>query len=159
MYKVYWITGVSGVGKTTVAKKLYNELYNKYAGNVILLDGDIIRDVLGGNFGYSADERLKVAMINSRLCKMLVEQNKNVICATISLFHRCHEWNRTYIPGYVEVFMQCPESILLERSSMNICKKTGTLNIEVEEPENPDIVLENYDSCTPDIAVKMILSK
>ncbi|MCJ7843614.1 adenylyl-sulfate kinase [Lederbergia sp. NSJ-179] len=47
--KVYWITGLSGVGKTTVAKMLYENL--KLNSAVVLLDGDILRKVFGSDLG------------------------------------------------------------------------------------------------------------
>ena len=41
---VYWITGLSGAGKTTIGKLLYNRIKDK-KDNVIFLDGDVLREV------------------------------------------------------------------------------------------------------------------
>ena len=83
---VYWITGLAGVGKSTLAKHLYETL-KLLKPNVVLLDGDNIREVFDHDLGYSSEERLKSARRNSRLSKLLSDQGIDVICATISLFH------------------------------------------------------------------------
>ena len=56
MGKVYWITGLAGSGKTTIGKALYEELM-KSNNNLVFLDGDTLREVFGGTFGYSKEER------------------------------------------------------------------------------------------------------
>jgi signal recognition particle GTPase len=48
---VYWVTGLSGAGKTTVGSKLYSTLKEKKS-NVVMLDGDILRNVFQ-MFDYS----------------------------------------------------------------------------------------------------------
>ncbi len=40
----YWITGLSGAGKTTIGKSLYQYLL-QIKSNVVFLDGDILREV------------------------------------------------------------------------------------------------------------------
>ena len=101
MNRVYWITGLSGAGKTTIGKKLYERLKEKNC-NIVFLDGDILREVFGGDLGYSREERVKCAMRYARLCKMLVEQGLDVICCTISMFDSVREWNRKNIKGYID---------------------------------------------------------
>lgn len=44
MGQVYWITGLSGAGKTTIGKIFYEKLRRKYA-NTVFLDGDMLREV------------------------------------------------------------------------------------------------------------------
>jgi len=53
---VYWITGLSGAGKTTIGNRLYYELRQEN-DNVVLLDGDILKDIVGEELGYSEDDR------------------------------------------------------------------------------------------------------
>ena len=86
---VYWITGLSGAGKTTIGIELLKILNTK--DNVIFLDGDELREIYGDDIGYSLDDRRKMAMRNSRLCKMLSNQGFDVICCTISMFHSIRE--------------------------------------------------------------------
>jgi len=100
--RVFWITGLSGAGKTTVGRELSKRL--RAAGRpVTFLDGDTLRSVIAEDLGHSAGNRRRSAMRNARLCRLLAEQGVDVVCATISLFHEVQSWNRENIPGYCEI--------------------------------------------------------
>lgn len=66
MSAVYWITGLSGAGKTTIGKLFYEELKTEHP-NTVFLDGDMLRKVFGDDLGYTREERIKCAMRYSRL--------------------------------------------------------------------------------------------
>lgn len=70
MEEVYWITGLSGAGKTTIGKLLYQKLKQNFP-NTVFLDGDVMREVFGADLGYTESERRKCAMRYARLCAML----------------------------------------------------------------------------------------
>ena len=53
--RVYWITGLSSSGKTTIGTALYYRLKEKH-DNLVILDGDILKLFTTG--GYQAEERL-----------------------------------------------------------------------------------------------------
>ncbi len=55
MGMVYWITGLSGAGKTTIGKLLYEKIEENNP-NTVFLDGDILRKVFGDDLGYSRKE-------------------------------------------------------------------------------------------------------
>jgi adenylylsulfate kinase-like enzyme len=90
MARLIWITGLAGSGKTTLAKEVYNQLKKAYP-NVVLIDGDHLREIFGGSTGYTSEERLENAKRLSRLCHFLVNENIHVVCATMSLFKEIHE--------------------------------------------------------------------
>ena len=52
MSAVYWITGLSGAGKTTIGKLFYEELKTEHP-NTVFLDGDMLRKVFGDDLGYT----------------------------------------------------------------------------------------------------------
>lgn len=148
MGNVYWITGLSGAGKTTVSKELYNKLKSK-KDNVVFLDGDILRDVFGNDLGYTKEDRLKSAMRNSKLCKMLSEQGIDVICATISMFDEVRKYNRENILGYKEIYLSVSLEVLKKRNQKKLYSNGNNvvgMDIEFEEPKCPDIVIENDGS-------------
>ena len=85
MGNVYWITGLSGAGKTTIGKLFYHKLKQAFS-NTVFLDGDVMREVFGADLGYTESDRRKCAMRYARLCDMLQKQELNVVCFKISMF-------------------------------------------------------------------------
>ena len=111
---VIWITGLSGSGKTTIGKIVYENIKQKIV-NTVFLDGDIIRKALDNNYGYSLEDRFKGAKQVSGLCKMLHNEGINVVCSTMSLFKEIQKLNRKEINDYIEVFLDVDIEILKER--------------------------------------------
>lgn len=109
--RVIWITGLSGAGKTTLARALLQHL-----PGAILLDGDDLREVLGySSSGFDTESRKQLALTYARFARLLARQGITVLVATISLFHEVHDWNRANLPGYLEVFLDVPEKIRRKR--------------------------------------------
>jgi adenylylsulfate kinase len=162
---VFWVTGLSGAGKTTVGRELWSRL--RSAGRqVFFLDGDALRAVIAEDLGHTADNRRRSAMRNARLCQLLSEQGADVICATISLFHGVQRWNRENIPGYREIYLRVPIDELRRRDSKGIyagaqcgdtCNVVG-IDVPAETPEAPDLVLDNYGALDVATAVDQILA-
>ena len=57
--EVFWITGLSGAGKTTIGSLFYNRLKEKHP-NTVFFDGDTLRQVFGDDLGYSKIGRAHV---------------------------------------------------------------------------------------------------
>ena len=74
---LYWLTGLSGAGKTAIGNILYARL-KKIKTNTVYLDGDTLREIFGNNQKYSLDERKNLEICYSKLCKMLTEQGIDV---------------------------------------------------------------------------------
>ena len=161
---VFWITGLSGAGKSTIGKMLVDAL--KEEGHTVLyLDGDTLRAIFNASQNLSGAERLELAFLYSRLCREIAMQNINVVCSTISLFKEIHVWNRESIPNYLEIYLRVPLAELEKRDSKGlyasakegIIKNVAGLDLIVDEPENPDLVVENYGVQTPKLVVKKII--
>lgn len=164
MGTVYWITGLSGAGKTTIGKLLYEKIKSEHP-NTVFLDGDILRKVFGNDLGYSKEERRKCAMRYSRLCAMLQEQGMNVICCTISMFDSVREWNREHIHNYKEIYVKVSMETLKKRDQKGLYsgiteeeqKEIVGIHMEIEEPKCPDLILENDGKWTPKEQMARIL--
>ena len=116
---VYWITGLSGAGKTTIGQIFYQEL-KRISLNTVFLDGDTMREVFGTDLGYSESERRKCAMRYSRLCAMLKNQELNVVCCTISMFDEIRRWNREHIENYREIYIKTSFETLQKRDQKGL---------------------------------------
>lgn len=165
MSAVYWITGLSGAGKTTIGKLLYEKMKEMHP-NTVFLDGDTMRKVFGDDLGYTREERIKCAMRYSRLCAMLEEQGMHVICCTISMFDCVREWNRENIHNYREIYIKVSMETLLKRDQKGLYsgtmaekeKEVTGVHVEIEKPKHPDLVLENNGEKMPEEQVGRILA-
>lgn len=116
---VVWIMGLSGAGKTTLARKVVEELRNSVS-NVVLIDGDEIREIFGNDLGHTLADRRRNADRICRLGKFLDDQGIHVVCAILSLFPESREWNRSNLRDYYEVFIDTPLNDLKERDSKGL---------------------------------------
>ena len=161
---LYWITGLAGAGKTTIGNKLYYEM-KKQQDNIVLLDGDILKQIVNDNPGYSVEERRQRAFKYAKLCKSLTDQGLVVICCTIAMFNEVREWNRNNNKGYVEIFVNTPMEVLNKRDQKGIYSayQKGEVrdivgkDVAAELPIKPDIEIINDDSNDIEQSVKKIL--
>lgn len=161
---VFWLTGLSGAGKTTVGDLLYQHL-KKSLPNVVLLDGDMLRTVFGDDLGYSRADRMKSAMRNARLCALLQSQNIHVVCCTISMFHSVRSWNRKNIPNYKEIYLKVSPQTLYARDQKSLYSgfrkgqqsDIAGMDVSIEEPENPDLLLCNEGGNSPEASLQKII--
>jgi cytidine diphosphoramidate kinase len=147
--RVFWITGLSAAGKTTIGRALLSHL-RASGSRAVLLDGDTLRAAISNDLGYSPDNRRTAAMRNGMICCMLAEQGLDIVCSTISLFHEVQRWNRENIPRYHEIFIRVPLEELKRRDTKGLYAANSDgwatnlvgLDIPAELPETPDLILD-----------------
>lgn len=154
---VFWLTGLPGAGKTTLATALVQK-FNQANIAVVHLDGDQLRQVFQSQ-DYSRDGRLALAMQYARLSLLLQQQQIPVIVSTVSLFHQVQQWNRANITGYTEVFLATPLAVLQQRDQKNLYSiqdetaiaHTVSRGITAEFPQQPDFIFElsQYNELEP----------
>ncbi len=160
--KVYWITGLAGAGKTTIGKKLYCYLCEQNSA-VLFLDGDEIREVLQST-DYTDEGRKKLAFQYARLANWLYHQGMTVVVCTVSMYDAVRDWNRKNIPGYQEIYLEIPMEELIQRNQKGLYsnalkgieKTVCGINLNVELPKTPDLIIKNYGNMTPEMAVALI---
>lgn len=146
---VFWLTGLSGVGKTTLAKELISLFPEDQ--RPIWLDGDSLREIYADQSSYTYENRKQVAFKNARLCLYLSNQGFSVVCSTISLFHEVQNWNRQSITNYLEIWIKSPPNLLKERDPKKIYENNAKgllhqvagVDCPVEYPLSPDLIIEN----------------
>ena len=157
--RVYWLTGLSGAGKTTIGRLWRDEL-RRAGETVVFLDGDEMRSVFGTGLGFSGADRRKLAESYGRLCALLSGQGVTVVCCTISMFNSVRAWNRAHIPGYYEVYIQASMDTLRQRDQKGLYSRNADnvagVGLQVELPEAPDLVLDNNGDRTPEEQVERL---
>ena len=160
-----WFTGLSGAGKTTLARLVETELRTR-GQKLEVLDGDIIRTNLSKGLGFSKEDRDTNIRRIGFVCHLLTRNDVVAIVAAISPYREVREEVRNQIGSFVEVFVKCPIEVLAERDVKGLYKKalagelknfTG-VDDPYEEPLSPEIVIET-DSETPDQSARRIIAK
>lgn len=150
---IVWIVGLSGAGKTTLANEVIS-VVRSFQNNVVLIDGDMVREVFGNDLGHTMEDRHTNARRVCQLGKLLDDQGIHVVCAILSLFPETREWNRTHLKSYYEVFIDTPIQDLVQRDSKGIyhrfingeIRDVAGFDIEFPRPNNADLIIDNINS-------------
>lgn len=158
--KVYWMTGLSGSGKSTIANALQNKLFqNGY--QVYVLDGDNVRSGLNKDLDFSDEGRVENIRRISEVAKLFADAGFVVITAFISPFKADREQAKRIIgeETFCEVFVDTPLEICEQRDVKGLYKKARAGEIKnftgigsvFEVPEAPDVHVEtanlNIEEC------------
>ena len=155
---VYFFTGLSGAGKTTIGGLFHRRLKARRA-NVVVLDGDQIRPVYNEDIGYTDEARLKGASRTFRVAKMLADQGIDVVVCSICMYSAVRDWNREHIENYVEIYIKVERETLLRRNQKGLYssgRDVVGVDLPFDEPKRPDIVIRNDGSETPQAIVERL---
>lgn len=162
---VIWMTGLSGAGKTTIALELVEQLRQR-GQRVERLDGDVVRESLTADLGFSAEDRRKNIERVTFVAKLLSRNGVGCICSFISPYQAVRDHVRENTTNFLEVFIDAPLEVVMERDVKGLYKKaiageipnfTG-ISDPFEAPENPDIHVRT-DKYTVEECAQMILDK
>lgn len=145
-----WFTGLSGAGKSTVSTLLAERLCAAGA-KVELLDGDIVRTHLSKGLGFSREDRDDNIRRIGFVCELLSRHGVIAIAAAISPYREVRRSVRARIPNFVEVYVECPMGVLIERDVKGLYKKALAGEIEhftgvsdpYESPEAPELTIHS----------------
>jgi len=158
-----WFTGLSGSGKTVVAKLIEQELHSRNL-KVERLDGDIVRQSLTRDLGFSKEDRDKNIERVTFVAKLLTRNGVAVLCSFISPYRERRAKSRREIGEFIEVFVECPVEECARRDVKGLYAKAFAGEIEnftgvsdpYEEPENPEIVCHTVQETPEESMVKVI---
>ncbi len=160
-----WFTGMSGAGKTALAIPLAQELRRRGL-KVERLDGDIVRQSLTSDLGFSKEDRDKNIERVTFVAKLLTRNGVAVLCSFISPYRAVRARVREQVGNYVEIYCHAPLDTLIERDVKGLYKKALAGEIQnftgisdpYEPPEKPDVVIDSGAE-TIDESLSRILSK
>jgi len=141
---LFWITGLSGAGKTSVSRKIYKKIKNEF-GKTIFINGDDLRKIFDLK-GYNYKDRKKIGLQYSRLFKKITDQNVNVIFAGVVLIESVRKWNKKNIDNYLEIYLKANIKKIIKRKYKRLYSQTKNLvglNVRAEFPKKPDIIINN----------------
>ena len=158
---LFWITGLSGSGKTAIAEKIKSNISYKY-GPTIIVSGDDLRKLF--NFKkFSRKDRLAYALVYCKFCKCVTDNKINIILSTVSLFHKVRKWNRTNISNYVEIYIRSDINKIIKQKNKFFYKRNYKniigKDIKPEFPKSPHIIIKNDFGKSINVLAKELIKK
>ena len=165
-----WFTGLSGSGKTTIAKAVEFELCTQYKVHTYHLDGDILRDGLNRDLGFSPESRSENIRRAAEVARLMADAGLVVLLSFIRPFRVDRENARNIISPYsfIEIFVKTPLAVCEQRDPKGLYRKaraglipefTG-ISSPYEEPLNPELILDtslkSLQDCK-DVVIQYIL--
>jgi len=160
---VLWLTGLPCSGKTTIADSVAERL--KQAGvKVERLDGDIVRQGLTRDLGFSKEDRDKNIERVTFVAKLLSRNGVAAIVSFVSPYIEKRRHARENTTNFVEIYVKCPVEVCKKRDVKGMYAKAQRGEIKgftgvddpYEEPPNPEIVLETDKDTVDESAGKVI---
>ena len=160
-----WFTGLSGSGKSTIARILEKRL-KKMGRKVEILDGDVVRTNLSKGLGFSKEDRDTNIKRIGFVCHLLTRNDVIAISAAISPYREVRDFNRSLIGNFVEVYAKCSMDVCIERDTKGLYKKAlageikGFTGVDdpYEEPLHPEVVCET-DKETPEQSAEKVIRR
>ncbi|NDJ33357.1 MAG: adenylyl-sulfate kinase [Chloroflexi bacterium] len=161
---VLWMTGLSGAGKTTIAKLLEQELKDRHL-RIERLDGDVVRESLTRDLGFTKEYRDKNIERVTFVAKLLSRNQVGTICSFISPYQATRDMVREQTTNFIEVFVNAPLEVCIERDVKGLYKKALAGEIEnftgvsdpYEAPTNADIVINTHEE-EPEDSVRRLVT-
>jgi adenylyl-sulfate kinase len=145
-----WLTGLPRAGKSTVAGLVAGRLRASGVEHMELLDGDLVREGLCRDLGFSREDRTENIRRLTFVSKLLTRNGVAVIVAAISPYREDREHAREEIQSFVEIWCKASVDACAARDYKGLYEKarrgeitdmTG-VNDPYEEPEDADLVLD-----------------
>lgn len=160
---VIWLCGLSAAGKTTLCQAIVG-LVQPRLRNLVVLDGDVVREAMGHDLSYvEADRKIQIQRLQ-RMAKVFSEQGLVVIVAALYSHPELLTWNRENIRDYFEIYIDATLDLLRRRDPKGLYAKAFAgkmpnvvgVDIPWHPPEWPDLVIDAATKATPDELARRI---
>ena len=162
---VVWLTGLSGSGKSTIARVLESQLVG-HGHLAYVLDGDNVRYGLNSDLGFSPDDRKENIRRISELSRLFADVGIITIAAFISPYRagraraRRAAGSQRFVECYIDVSLEeCerrdPKGLYKQARAGEIADFTG-IDAPYEAPEAPEVRITAEQATPEDAAGKII---
>lgn len=161
---VVWFTGLSGSGKSTIARLVAEEIGLR-RDRVELLSGNAFRRSLSSGLGFSREDRVTNVRRIGYVAKLLARNDVAVVTTTISPYRAIRDECRVVIgPGFIEVYVECPLEVCEQRDTKGLYARarrgeisdfTG-INDEYEPPLNPEVTCRTAFESPDESAARVV---
>jgi sulfate adenylyltransferase len=163
-----FLTGLSGSGKSTIAKALMIKFMEMRERPVTLLDGDIVRHNLSSELTFSKEHRnLNITRIGF-VASEITKNGGIALCAPIAPYEESRQVNRELISrygGYIEVHVATPIEVCEQRDRKGLYAKaragtvkgvTGVSDPYIP-PANPELTIDTTNITPAEAAQEILL--
>jgi len=146
-----WFTGLSGSGKSTIARALEARL-REHNCKLEVLDGDIVRTNLTKGLGFSKADRDENIRRIGFVSHLLTRNGVIVLVSAISPYREVREEVRDRVGDFLEVFVDAPLGVCEERDVKGLYKRARAGEIKgftgiddpYEAPANPEVHCQTH---------------
>jgi len=164
-----WFTGLSGAGKTTLARGLERRIAER-GRLACVLDGDTVRNGLNGDLRFGPEDRRENIRRVGELCRLLVEQSLIAIAAFISPYERDRQRVRALLPArrFLEIHVATPLETcrtrdpkgLYDRAERGEITQFTGVSSPYEPPTRPELTIDTsereVESCLEEIVTSLV---
>ena len=158
-----WFTGLSGSGKSTLSQLVASRL-RALGARVEVLDGDIVRTLLCQGLGFSREDREENIRRIGFVCELLARNGVIAIAAAISPYRASRDELRKRIPNFIEIHMNCPVEVLIQRDIKGLYKKALSGEIKqftgisdpYEAPIAPEVTIDSSSDSIESSVTKIL---
>jgi len=148
--KILWFTGLSGSGKSALAKELYNYITDRKCK---IIDGDIIRSDPNQKLDFSYDGIVKNHQRIREICLLETISYDFLLVTVIAPFKKLRKLTKNLFgESYIEIYVRSSLKNVIKRDVKGLYKKALNNDIKnmigldpntpYETPTNPDIIID-----------------
>lgn len=161
--RVLWLMGPTSAGKTTLGRRVVEEL--RRAGTAaVLLDGDEVRALFPATHGFDGESRLQVVRVLVHMANKAAEAGLQVVVAALTAGEDARAHIRREVENLFLGYVACSIETCAERDPKGLYRRAmrgeiGTLigyNSEYVPPERPDIVLDTEAETLDGLAARLL---
>ena len=156
---LFFITGLSGAGKSSLTKLIKPFIQRNY-GKTIIISSEKLRKILSLT-GFSQKDRENIGLNNIKLLKYLINQRVNIIYDAIGLREKLRKIKRRTFKNYIEIYIKTSVKRTYKLNKKPSVYKKNKINIvgidiKAELPKKPDItVTNNFDKSLKKISLEL----